>query len=125
MKIFVATSKKFYDYVKQLIKQPLDVLNVEAFYPFFNLKDEVENDEELKKNVTLSRFPEIDESDVLYVYAKDGYVGHSVTIEMAYAFAKGKEIISSEPVKEYAVRALVTKVMPAPAFLEYIKRTNK
>src|SRR3989344_3799971 len=104
--IFVASSRKYYNTVKE-IKRQLDSLGVKGYYPYFDFHDEaVETNEEAKKKLTLNHFPEIDEIDVLYVYAKDGYVGYSVTIEITYAYAKGKEIISSEPINELAVRAL-------------------
>jgi hypothetical protein len=120
--IFVASSRKYYDEIKK-IKTKLDKLGVKGFYPYFEFDDEsVEKNEALKKKLTLGHFPEIDMIDVLYVFAKDGYVGYSVTIEMAYAYAKNKEIISSEPINEIAVKALVSKVMMPEEFIEYASR---
>lgn len=118
--VFVASSRKYYDTVYK-IRGQLDKLGVKGFYPY---KDEVdiEDDFAQKKRVTLQHLPEIDEVDVLYVVAKDGYVGFSVAIEIAYAYAKGKEIISSEPIKEFAVRALVSKVMTPEEFIFYVSR---
>jgi len=120
--VFVASSRKFYDKVKE-IKDRLDKLGIKGFYPYFDFHDDdVETDEELKKKLTLGHFPELDQADVLYVYAKDGYVGSSVTIETAYAYAKGKEIISSEPIADFAVRAIVSKTMTPPEFMDYISQ---
>lgn len=120
--VFVASSRKYYDDLKR-IKQELDKLGVKGFYPYFEFNAEsVEHDEELKKKLTLRHFPELDQIDVLYVYAKDGYVGYSVTIEMAYAYAKGKEIISSEQINEIAVRAMVSKIMNKEEFIEYASK---
>jgi len=120
--VFVASSRKFYDIVKN-IKSNLDKLGVKAYYPYFEFGDGfIENDEEKKKQVTLKHFPEIDKIDVFYIVAKDGYVGCSVIIEMAYAYAKGKEIISSEPIIELAARALVNKVMAPEKFVNYVSK---
>ncbi len=117
---FVASSRKYYDTVKE-IKKKLDVLGVKGYYPYFDFHDEsIETNEEIKKQLTLNHFPEIDKIDVLYIYAKDGYIGYSVTIEITYAYAKGKEIISSEPIKELAVRSLVSRVLPLQHFIDYV-----
>lgn len=117
--VFVASSRKYYDKIKE-IKTKLDDLGIKGHYPYFDYHNEsVENNEEIKKKLTLNHFPEIDEIDILYVYAKDGYVGYSVTIEITYAYARGKEIISSEPIKELAVKALVSKVMAPEEFINY------
>lgn len=117
--VFVASSRKFYPIVKE-IKSRLDELGVKGFYPYFEFGDDsIEDDEEEKKRVTLAHFPEIDEVDTLYVVARDGYVGYSVAIEITYAYAKGKEIISSEPINELAVRAMVTKTMSPKEFIEF------
>ncbi len=45
-----------------------------------------------------------------------------MTIEIAYAYAKGKEIISSEKIKEPAVRALVSKVMVKEEMIKHLKK---
>lgn len=116
--VFVASSRKYYGTVFK-IKEQLDELGVKGFYPYAD-KVDIENNPEEKKNVTLQHFPEIDKIDVLYVVAKDGYVGFSVTIEIAYAYAKYKEIISSEPINELAVRVLVSNVMSPGKFVEYV-----
>ncbi len=116
--VFVASSRKYYDDIK-LIKKELDKLGVKGNYPYFHLLDEGMSDEK-KIETTLKHFPEIDEIDVLYVYAKQGYVGNSVTVEVTYAYAKGKEIISSELVDELAVRAMISKVMPPKEFTKYV-----
>ena len=115
--VFIASSRKYYDGVKA-IKVQLDALGVKGFYPYFELTN-IEEDEEAKKSATMRHFPELDRVDALYVFSPDGYVGCSVTIETAYAFAKGKEIISSEPVSELAVRGLVSRVMTPDEFVKY------
>ena len=119
-KVFVASSRKFYGEVKKL-KKKLDAKEIIGFYPYFEFDDEeVERDDKLKQKLTLKHFPEIDRADVLYIFAKNGYAGISVAIETAYAFAKSKEIISSEPLAEFALRALVSKIMNPDEFVKYL-----
>ena len=63
-------------------------------------------------------FRRVDESDVVFVIAKEGYVGYSVAMTLGYARAKGKEIVSSEEIKELSVRNLVDKIMSLEEFIE-------
>ena len=119
--VFVASSRKYYADVRE-IKGRLDSAGVKGFYPYFDMPDEKITDEE-KKKITMRHFPELDECDAIYVYAKDGYVGYSVTIEVAYAYAKGKEVYSSEPIKELAVQAMVSRVMTPAEFVEYASKS--
>ena len=118
-KVFVASSRRFYDGVKK-IKAELDARGVVGFYPYFEFGDgSIEMDEQAKKDVTLRHFPEIDQVEVMYLYTPEGYVGISVTLEAAYAYTKGAEVISSEPVQEMAIRAIVTRVMTPEEFIAY------
>ena len=67
-------------------------------------------------------FESIGKSDVVYVVAKGGYIGKTVAMEIAYAFAKGKEIISSEVIEEFSARALVSKVVPPEKLAIHLRR---
>lgn len=79
-------------------------------------------DPELKSQVTLQHFPEIDESEIVYALLPGDYIGCSVTIELAYAYAKGKRIVVSEPPSEFAVQALVSEVCSPERFLASLER---
>jgi len=121
-KVVVASSRKFYDEVRKL-KAELDKRGINGFYPKFDFCDDsVEENEKLKKQLTLRYFPAINETDILYIFAKGGYVGISVAVETSYAYAKTKEIISSEPLAELALRALVSKVMLPKEFVKYVEK---
>lgn len=50
---------------------------------------------------------------VLYALTPGGYAGCSVTIEVTYAYARGKRIITSEAPAEFALRAMVSEVCAA------------
>jgi hypothetical protein len=67
-------------------------------------------------------FQRIDESDIVFVIVKDGYVGYTVAVELGYAYSKKKQIISSEEIGELSVRNLVGKVMSLGEFVEYLKK---
>jgi len=79
-------------------------------------------DPDYKSRVTLQHFPEIDDCDVFYALLPGGYIGCSVTIELAYAYAKGKEIVVSEAPTEFAVRALVSEISNPDQFLTRFTR---
>lgn len=117
MAVFVATSKRFYAEAEQVVSRLRDA-GIRTHHPYFHLDPaEVESDPDLKRQVTLQHFPEIDDSDVLYALTPGGYAGCSVTIELTYAFARGKRIIASEPPEEFALRAMVSEVCPASDLL--------
>jgi hypothetical protein len=122
MTVFVATSKRFYDEAEHLVER-IKASNVMVHHPYFHLDPAtVDADPDYKTRVTLQHFPEIDACDVFYALCPNGYIGCSVTIELAYAYAKGKEIIVSEPPAEFAVRALVTEISSPDQFVTRFER---
>lgn len=64
------------------------------------------------KGLTLEQFDWIRKAEVCYVYNKDGYVGVSVTMEMAYAAALGKPVFALSATTGDPCRdALIDKVI--------------
>lgn len=123
MTIFLATSKKFYPQVKQLIER-IRKPGLTIYHPYFDFDpDQIEQDEHMKERITLDHFPEIDACDLLFALLPDGYIGTSVTIEITYAYAKGKYIVVSEPPKEFAVRALVNEICDVDDFVGRMQHT--
>ncbi len=122
MIVFVATSKRFYYEAEQLVER-IKACGVMVHHPYFHLDPTaVDADPDYKSRVTLQHFPEIDGCDVLYALLPGGYIGCSVTIELAYAYAKGKEIVVSEAPTEFAVRALVTQINGPDQFIARFER---
>jgi hypothetical protein len=122
MTIFVATSKRFYNEAEQLVER-IKACDVMVYHPYFHLDPtEVDADPEYKSRVTLQHFPEIDNSDIFYALLPEGYIGCSVTIELAYAYARGKEIVVSEAPTEFAVQALVTEISTPDQFIARFER---
>jgi len=118
--VFVATSKRFYEEASQFVKR-LKACGVAVHHPYFHLDPRaVDADPEFKSQVTLQHFPEIDESEIFYALLPGGYIGCSVTIELAYAYAKGKKIVTSEQPSEFAVRPMVSEVCGMEKFLAHI-----
>jgi len=123
MKIFIATSKKFYPEVKSLIER-IRKPGLTIFHPYFDYDlDQAEQNPELKEHLTLQHFPEIDACDLLFAFLPHGYIGSSVTIELTYAYAKGKRILVSELPKEFAVRAMVDEVCSVEDFVRRMQNT--
>lgn len=107
--IYIAGSRKFYDEIEQLVKKLKDAkITVSTAGKWKNTqKDTLEN----QKAALLSAFNEIDSSDICYVYAKDGYIGKTVAMEIAYAYARKKKIVSSDILAEFSAQALVSGVV--------------
>jgi len=122
MTVFVATSKRFYDEAERIVER-IKACDVMVHHPYFHLDPTVvDADPDYKSRVTLQHLPEIDDCDLFYALLPDGYIGCSVTIELAYAYAKGKEIVVSEAPTEFAVRALVTKISSPDHFIARFER---
>ena len=116
MTVFIATSKRFYREAEMLVKR-LKSAGIKVHHPYFHLDPaEVDADPEFKSRVTVRHFPEIDECDIFYALLTGGYIGCSVTIELTYAYAKGKKIIASETPSEFAVRPMVSEICSPEQF---------
>lgn len=121
MVIFVATSKRFYKEAERLVSELVGA-GMRVHHPYFDLDSSlVESDPDLKKQVTLRHFPEIDEAQVLYALTPGGYAGCSVTVEITYAYARGKRIIVSEPPTEFALHAMAQQVCPPSALRAHLQ----
>ncbi|MEK6847451.1 MAG: hypothetical protein AABY16_04765 [Nanoarchaeota archaeon] len=107
MKIFIAGSRKFHNEIqnmcKELNKKGIKASTAGEWNP--KEKDTFQSE----KKALLKAFNKIDNSNIVYIYAKDGYVGKTVAMEIAYAYAKNKRIISSEEIKEFSAKALISK----------------
>jgi hypothetical protein len=122
MTVFVATSKRFYEEAMRIVER-LKNCNVTVFHPYFHLDvNEVDADPELKSKITGQHFPEIEKSEILYALLPGGYIGCSVTIELTYAYAKGKSIVVSELPDEFAVRSIVSEICRPEEFLARFER---
>jgi hypothetical protein len=117
--IYIAGSRKFYDEIEQLVHQIRNVkIKVSTAGKWKNTqKDTLEN----QKAALLSAFSEIDFSDICYVYAKDGYIGKTVAMEIAYAYAHKKKIISSDVLIELSAQALVFDIVKPSELISYCR----
>jgi len=115
--VFVATSKRFYQEAEQVVGRLRDC-GLTVFHPYFHLDPiAIDSDADRKSEVTLRHFQEIDGSDILFAILPGGYIGCSVTIEVTYAYSRGKKIVASEVPSEYAVRPMITMISTADDFV--------
>lgn len=105
-KIFIAGSRKFYSQIQYLTHQ-LQEKKVIALTPMKGIDD---TDFEHEKKALLTAFSMIEDSDLIYVVADGGYIGKTVAMEIAYAYSKGKKIVSSAEISELSARALISSV---------------
>ena len=123
--VFVATSKRFYAEAKQLVDRLKDA-GAKVYHPYFHLNpDEVDADSGLKSKVTIQHFPEIEDSEIFYALLPRGYIGCSVTIELTYAYAKGKKILASEPPAEFAARPMISEICSPKEFPAWFQRERQ
>jgi hypothetical protein len=116
--VFIVGSRKFFDDIEKLVKLCKENgIEVNTAGKILNQEDTFESE----KSALLRAFQIIDKSDIVYVMAKGGYVGITVALEIAYSFAKNKEIVASETIKDFSAKALVSKVVKPEFFIEHIK----
>lgn len=124
MTVFVATSKRFYGEAMELVDRLKDA-GQKVYHPYFDLDPaKIDGDPELKSQVTVQHFPEIDESDIFYALLPGGYIGCSVTIELTYAYARGKTIFVSQAPEEFAVRPMVSDICSPQQFVARLVENN-
>jgi hypothetical protein len=120
MKVYVAGSRRFAMEFETAMKA-----FSESGIPAVNGGKSLDSSKDTSERVRADNerlFQRIDDSDIVFVIAKDGYVGYTVAVELGYAYSKKKLIISSEEIKELSVRSLVGKVMSLEDFVEYLKK---
>ena len=117
--VFIAASRKFYGDVEKLVCLLRDN-GIRAETAGKVIPDQRDTPES-EKGALLSAFEKIADSEVVYILTNDGYVGKTVAMEIAYAYAKKKEIISSDEIEELSARALIDKIMKPEELVEYAK----
>ena len=116
--VFIAGSRRFSTEIEKLDKLCKEN-GIKSFTAgkILNKEDTFQSE----KSALFRALHRIEISDIVYVMARKGYVGKTVALEIAYAFSKKREIISSEPIEDFSVRALVSKVMGHGELIKYAK----
>ena len=65
----------------------------------------------------------VDDADVVYVVDPEGYVGKSVSVDIGYAYGKGKAIYVMHPVDDPPIMDLTNGVLPPKALIDLFKRS--
>ena len=117
--VYIGGSRKFFNELEKLVQilNNVDIKVATAGKWDKNQKDTFESE----KNALLRAFKEIDDADITYIFASKGYIGKTVAMEIAYAFARNKEIISSNEIEEFSARALISKIVSPEKLIEYCK----
>ncbi|MDD2823228.1 MAG: hypothetical protein PHQ59_04060 [Candidatus Daviesbacteria bacterium] len=106
--IAISASLRHKDLIKQVISD-LEKVNIVGLFP--NLDSEIAKDDvslKLMKKLETEHFNAIDISEGLYVICPEGHVGTLVSVEIGYAFAKGKPIIFSQEPEDLGLQAVAT-----------------
>jgi len=119
--VTICSSSKFYGHAKH-VQASLENHGIACHTPDFDYNECITTvDFDRKHSLTLDFLQKIDQCSTIYIIADKGYVGASVTLEVGYAHAKQKTIVSTEVIQEPAVRGLVHMVLPEDDFLRYLK----
>lgn len=120
--VLVSSSSKFANQWEK-IKLILEKEGIKVFLPSdvtYDTPEKQIKDASLKRKVMGEYFKIIDKSDVFYLLTPNGYNGISSAVEAGYAYAKGKEIISSEEVIDIGIKPLVSKVLKPKELANYL-----
>jgi hypothetical protein len=119
--IFIAGSRKFHKDIQNLIRI-LSVNGIKAAVAEGkNLTKEKNDTLGEEKEALLDAFSKIDNFDVCYVYSKEGYIGKTVAMEIAYAYSRKKDIFALSNIEELSAQALISKVMSPDKLINYCK----
>jgi nucleoside 2-deoxyribosyltransferase len=66
----------------------------------------------------------IDEADVVYIFNPGGYVGKSVSVDIGYAYARGKSIYAMNPVEDPPVADLITGILSPESMVRLVKESS-
>ena len=117
--VFIAGSRKFFPEIEQLV-QLLKQSNIQVATS--GKWDSTQEDTfESEKDALLRAFKEINNSDIIYILANKGYVGKTVAMEIAYAYAKNKTIISSQEIEEFSARSLINNILNKEQLIQFCK----
>lgn len=109
MIICFCSSTKFYDKVREYIKK-LDKAGIKYYTPNITLGNAPITWEH-KKQLTHEHNERIDKSDCIYVINEGGYIGESVSMEMAYAKGRGKKVYALEKALTPSKEAYIDEVI--------------
>ncbi len=116
-KIVICGSTKFAEEMKSFSEE-LESFGFEVIFPKVDISDEdIDKFPFAEKQFVYNRlitnyFKHISESDAVFIYNKNGYIGTSVTMELAYAFAMKKPIYAFHADEDITRGSLITKITP-------------
>jgi hypothetical protein len=107
--VYIAGSRKFHADIEKLVQQLREYkINASNAGKWNRAQPDTTESE---KRALLDAFRKIDEFDICYIYARDGYIGRTVAMEIAYAYSRKKELISSHKIEELSAQGLVARIM--------------
>jgi hypothetical protein len=117
--VYIAGSRKFYEEIEKLVQELKDNKIKAANAGKWDKSQE--DTLESEKVALLRAFQIIDGFDITYIYSKEGYIGKTVAMEIAYAHARKKELISSHKIEDLSAQGLISKVMKPEELIRYCK----
>ena len=72
------------------------------------------------RDAIMRHLERMDRAEVIFVFNKGGYVGHSVVMELGYAYARRKPIYVLAPLSDPFLMPLVSAVVSLEALLHLV-----
>lgn len=118
--IVLSASSRFYPIVVAL-RDELVSANISVFTPDLEFVTKIVTAEQ-KRKLTTDFFEKIENSRVFCVVTDEsGYVGRSVSMEVGFAYAKGRPIVCLQEVEDPAIRGLCTKLKGVTDLIDFVR----
>jgi nucleoside 2-deoxyribosyltransferase len=72
------------------------------------------------RDAIIEHLERMDRTECIFVFNKDGYLGHSVVMEIGYAYAQRKPVYALAPIHDPFLMPLVSAVVSIEALLQLV-----
>lgn len=107
-KVYLCGSLRFRSDIEELLRR----LRKEGIEAQASLK--------LDKRGIVACLEGVDEADVVYVVNPNGYIGKSVSVDIGYAYARGRPIYTNHPIADPPVMPLIDRVLSSEQLIDLL-----
>lgn len=112
MRVTICASTRFKEDIERIMQSFKDI-GIEALFP--NVDSGVSKDEltlDVMKRLVDEHFIAISQSDAIYVFNPEGYIGLSVAAEIGFAHGTRKPVYFAEKANDIGLNAMATDYIP-------------
>jgi len=119
MKICICCSKKFFPEIKAFIDRCNNYKNY-ILTPELNYVGVINI--QTRKTLADKHHHKIQQSDAIYIYNPDGFIGRGTNLEMGFALALNKKIFALEKINDLRVDCFINKFLSLEELISLVKK---